>query len=223
MLGVAADHANIMTTRHSGNRVSFPSTGSYMASSGSDREPQHGFEHVPDVVAREEAALASSPEPVPDVIEKVESVSSSNLNQVEQHAEKVGAEAEVTDVVEGARKAKTNPKKPTETASTPIKSSTNHNQNTSTTSSSNTKSNNSTGINASSSASINNSQSSKNSKANGTMDGKGAGTGAGIASPGSKRNSIINNSSPGTGAKSTAVGNSSTAQKPKKPNRKQKA
>ncbi|KAF9313220.1 hypothetical protein BG003_005482 [Podila horticola] len=40
MLGVASDNIHPVT-RHSGNRVSFPSTGSYMASSGSDRE--HGM------------------------------------------------------------------------------------------------------------------------------------------------------------------------------------
>ncbi|KAF9928244.1 hypothetical protein BGZ67_007084 [Mortierella alpina] len=224
MLGVAADHANIMATPHSGNRVSFPSTGSYMASSGSDREPQHGFEHAPEVVAREEAALASSPEPVPDVVDKLESVSSSNLNQVEKLMEKVGAEAEVTAVVDGARRAKANAKRPTETASAPpIKSSTNHNQNTPNTNSSSTKANNGTDVNTNSSNITNNSQSSKSSKTNGTMDSKGAGTGAGVASPGSKRNSITNNSNPGSVAKSTAVGNTSTPQKPKKPNRKQKA
>ncbi|KAF9981189.1 hypothetical protein BGZ75_007550 [Mortierella antarctica] len=224
MLGVAADHANIMATPHPGNRVSFPSTGSYMASSGSDREPQHGFEHAPEVVAREEAALASSPEPLPDVVDKLESVSSSNLNQVEKLTEKVGAEAEVTAVVDGARRAKGNAKRPTETASAPpIKSSTNHNQNTPNTNSSSTKANNGTDVNTNSSISTNNSQSSKSSKTNGTMDSKSAGTGAGVASPGSKRNSITNNSSPGSVAKSTAVGNTSTPQKPKKPNRKQKA
>lgn len=41
MLGVASDNIHPHVPRHSGNRVSFPSTGSYMASSGSDRE--HGM------------------------------------------------------------------------------------------------------------------------------------------------------------------------------------
>ncbi|KAG0019904.1 hypothetical protein BGZ81_009545 [Podila clonocystis] len=41
MLGVASDNIHPHVTRHSGNRVSFPSTGSYVASSGSDRE--HGM------------------------------------------------------------------------------------------------------------------------------------------------------------------------------------
>ncbi|KAG0342271.1 hypothetical protein BG004_005709, partial [Podila humilis] len=41
MLGVASDTVLPHVPRHAGNRVSFPSTGSYMASSGSDRE--HGM------------------------------------------------------------------------------------------------------------------------------------------------------------------------------------
>ncbi|CAO3569317.1 unnamed protein product [Mortierella alpina] len=253
MLGVAADHANIMATRHSGNRVSFPSTESYMASSGSDREPQHGFEHAPDMVARdEEAALASSPEPVPNIVDKVEPISNPTSSQVEPLAEKVGAKAEVTTVVDGARKAKANPKGPKETVSTPIKSSTNHHPNIASTSSSNTKASNSnsnsnqTDVNNHSSPSTSNSQSSKSSKANGATDGKAAGPGVGTASPGSKRNSMTShnnnnisnnssnsnnsnnsscnsNSNTGTVAKSTATDNSLTSQKSKKPNRKQKA
>ncbi|KAF9968670.1 hypothetical protein BGZ70_000515 [Mortierella alpina] len=241
MLGVAADHANIMATRHSGNRVSFPSTESYMASSGSDREPQHGFEHTQDMVAREEeAALASSPEPVPNVVDKLEPVSSPNLNQIEQHAEKVGAKTEVTTLVDGVRKAKANPKGPTETASTPSKSSTNHHPNTPSSSSSNTKASNSnsnnTDANNRSSPSTSNSQSGKGNTANGVIDGKAAGTGVGTANPGSKRNSMTNNnnnksnnnnssssSSTGTVAKSTAAGSTLTSSKSKKPNRKQKA
>ncbi|KAF9427533.1 hypothetical protein BGZ94_004736 [Podila epigama] len=41
MLGVSAEDTQDLLARHAGNRVSFPSTGSYMASSGSDRE--HGL------------------------------------------------------------------------------------------------------------------------------------------------------------------------------------
>ncbi|KAF9950409.1 hypothetical protein BGZ72_007945 [Mortierella alpina] len=248
MLGVATDNANILATLHSGNRVSFPSTGSYMASSGSDREPQRGFKKASDAAAHEETTIASSPESVPGIVDKFVPVSSSDLNPVEQHEEKVGAEKEATDVVDGARKAKANPKKPTETVSTPIKNSTNHNQSTSNSSSSSTKtinsidtkaanSNSSTNTSTSTSTSTNNIQSSKNSKVNGAVEGKtagtgtgtGTGTGAGMASPGSKRNSITSSTPgipgipgiPGTATKSTAVGNTSASQKPKKPNRKQ--
>ncbi|KAF9576322.1 hypothetical protein EC968_009296 [Mortierella alpina] len=223
MLGVATDHANIVATQQCGNRVSFPSTGSYVASSGSDREPQHEFKQAPHVLARKEAALASSPEPVPDVVDKSVSIFSSDLNQVEQHAEKADTEAELTAVVDGAHKAKSNAKRLTEAPAPSIKNSTTPNQNTHNMNNSNAKASNGTDINANSSTSTNNSQSSKSSKANGAMDSKGAGTGAGIASPAAKRNSIINNSNPGTGAKGAAVSNTSTSQKPKKPNRKQKA
>ncbi|GJJ73213.1 hypothetical protein EMPS_05571 [Entomortierella parvispora] len=56
MLGVASDHMNTMAMVNAGNRVSFPSTGSYAASSGSDREPMHPHhEHE-----RGSAAKASS-------------------------------------------------------------------------------------------------------------------------------------------------------------------
>ncbi|KAF9138279.1 hypothetical protein BGX30_009331 [Mortierella sp. GBA39] len=42
MLGIAADHRNPIAVRDPGNRVSFPSTGSYVASSGSDQERRQG-------------------------------------------------------------------------------------------------------------------------------------------------------------------------------------
>lgn len=42
MLGIAADHRNPIAVRDPGNRVSFPSTGSYIASSGSDQERRQG-------------------------------------------------------------------------------------------------------------------------------------------------------------------------------------
>ncbi|KAF9932467.1 hypothetical protein FBU30_008170 [Linnemannia zychae] len=42
MLGIATEHRNPITARNPGNRVSFPSTGSYIASSGSDQERRLG-------------------------------------------------------------------------------------------------------------------------------------------------------------------------------------
>ncbi|KAG9067540.1 hypothetical protein KI688_012324 [Linnemannia hyalina] len=42
MLGIAADHRIPIAVRDPGNRVSFPSTGSYVASSGSDQERRQG-------------------------------------------------------------------------------------------------------------------------------------------------------------------------------------
>ncbi|KAF8986490.1 hypothetical protein BGZ46_000021 [Entomortierella lignicola] len=49
MLGVATDSLDPMALRHPGNRVSFPSTGSYVASSGSDGDQQQQQAH--EVVA----------------------------------------------------------------------------------------------------------------------------------------------------------------------------
>lgn len=42
MLGIATEHRNPIAVRDPGNRVSFPSTGSYIASSGSDQERRQG-------------------------------------------------------------------------------------------------------------------------------------------------------------------------------------
>ncbi|KAG0297515.1 hypothetical protein BGZ96_006024 [Linnemannia gamsii] len=42
MLGIATEHRNPAAVRDPGNRVSFPSTGSYIASSGSDQERRQG-------------------------------------------------------------------------------------------------------------------------------------------------------------------------------------
>ncbi|KAF9116384.1 hypothetical protein BGX27_003067 [Mortierella sp. AM989] len=61
MLGVANDSFSPIAVRHPGNRVSFPSTGSYVASSGSDREQQqvHGF-IAPPPSSSEQAVKGSS-------------------------------------------------------------------------------------------------------------------------------------------------------------------
>ncbi|KAG0379897.1 hypothetical protein BGX24_011139 [Mortierella sp. AD032] len=42
MLGIATEHRHPIAVRNPGNRVSFPSTGSYVASSGSDQEQRQG-------------------------------------------------------------------------------------------------------------------------------------------------------------------------------------
>ncbi|KAF9125032.1 hypothetical protein BGW39_007730 [Mortierella sp. 14UC] len=42
MLGIATDYRHPIAARNPGNRVSFPSTGSYVASSGSDQEQRQG-------------------------------------------------------------------------------------------------------------------------------------------------------------------------------------
>ncbi|KAG0259831.1 hypothetical protein BG011_002352 [Mortierella polycephala] len=60
MLGVATDNMSPLTAPQSANRVSFPSTNSYMASSGSDREIQRGNDlRAPS--SEKAAHVASSP------------------------------------------------------------------------------------------------------------------------------------------------------------------
>jgi len=59
MLGVATDHMNTMA--NAGNRVSFPSTGSYAASSGSDREPMHPHHECERNIASMTPLSASTP------------------------------------------------------------------------------------------------------------------------------------------------------------------
>ncbi|KAI7828951.1 hypothetical protein BC939DRAFT_490561 [Gamsiella multidivaricata] len=65
MLGVASDNFAPMAVRHPGNRVSFPSTGSYVPSSGSDREQQLGTNVIappsPSEQTVKESALSTSP------------------------------------------------------------------------------------------------------------------------------------------------------------------
>ncbi|KAG0351233.1 hypothetical protein BG005_009306 [Podila minutissima] len=60
MLGVASDNIHPHVARHSGNRVSFPSTGSYMASSGSDREHGMAMPFSPSEETVPEDAIPSS-------------------------------------------------------------------------------------------------------------------------------------------------------------------
>ncbi|KAF9397980.1 hypothetical protein BGX21_008304 [Mortierella sp. AD011] len=59
MLGVATDSFGPMAMRHPGNRVSFPSTNSYVASSGSDRE-QQGHGSIASASPSEQAVKGSS-------------------------------------------------------------------------------------------------------------------------------------------------------------------
>ncbi|KAG0012609.1 hypothetical protein BGZ80_011628 [Entomortierella chlamydospora] len=59
MLGVATDSFSPMAMRHPGNRVSFPSTNSYVASSGSDRE-QQGHGSIASPSPSEQAVKGSS-------------------------------------------------------------------------------------------------------------------------------------------------------------------
>ncbi|KAG0033854.1 hypothetical protein BGZ82_005966 [Podila clonocystis] len=79
MLGVASDNIHPLVTRHSGNRVSFPSTGSYMASSGSDRE--HGmtmpFSPKEETVPEDATPSVSSVAPVEPTGETFSSSASS--------------------------------------------------------------------------------------------------------------------------------------------------
>ncbi|KAG0321148.1 hypothetical protein BGZ99_004091 [Dissophora globulifera] len=65
MLGVAAENSNPLATRQPGNRVSFPSTGSYVASSGSDREQSHALSSSPIPIPTTGAVSASVPTPTP--------------------------------------------------------------------------------------------------------------------------------------------------------------
>ncbi|KAF9956588.1 hypothetical protein BGZ65_002572 [Modicella reniformis] len=65
MLGVASEDFSSLATRQPRNRVSFPSTGSYVASSGSDREQQHnhGFAAPSSPPEQTNRREASSPYP----------------------------------------------------------------------------------------------------------------------------------------------------------------
>ncbi|KAF9536943.1 hypothetical protein EC957_009339 [Mortierella hygrophila] len=78
MLGIAADHRSPIAVRDPGNRVSFPSTGSYVASSGSDQERRQGHgrnasfspvdQSTSALGASEWSALSTAPEVEPYMV-----------------------------------------------------------------------------------------------------------------------------------------------------------
>ncbi|KAF9194443.1 hypothetical protein BGZ51_009523 [Haplosporangium sp. Z 767] len=75
MLGVATENMNPVTAQQSANRVSFPSTNSYMASSGSDQELQRGNDlransYPPSDVASSPTVVPSPPQLVTDSHDK---------------------------------------------------------------------------------------------------------------------------------------------------------
>ncbi|KAG0209751.1 hypothetical protein BGX28_009971 [Mortierella sp. GBA30] len=222
MLGVSTDSANAMAIPHPKNRVSFPSTGSNVASSGSDLEPQQQRVYqglASELIAQETttaiaaATLTSGPEaaflgPVFGSDDKAISSISTSTPKATDAAEKfLNPATELTGPVDGKRKPVVTKKKPSEGVSTTGKTNANHSPpSTNTTIGSST--NNANETNAST--------------------GNKGGTITNI-SPTSKRNSIgnINSGNANDPINNSIINNAtsstSTTQKTKKTNRKQKS